>query len=64
LVGDSGTWSGGAKTITMDWTAGFYENSTFAGTWTKSPTKGYSGTYIGPGIEFKGVLVKGAVTGC
>jgi hypothetical protein len=62
--GDAGTWSGGGSTISMDWTAGFYQNESFDGTWTKTPTKGYSGTFVGPEITFNGTLVKGAVAGC
>jgi hypothetical protein len=62
--GDAGTWSGGGATISMNWTAGFYQNESFSGTWTKAPSKGYSGTFVGPEITFRGMLVKGAVAGC
>jgi hypothetical protein len=48
----------------MHWTAGFYQNGSFSGTWSRTPTKGYSGTFVGPEITFNGMLVKGTVADC
>lgn len=60
--GDSGTWSGGGKTISMLWTAGGATNTTFSGTFTKTPVEKYVGTFDSG--SYPGWLVKGAVSGC
>ncbi len=56
LYGDSGTWSGGGSTITMTWTAGDDSGVTFSGTFTKTPTKEYKGSF---NTGFTAALVKG-----
>ena len=60
MSNDSGTWSGGGKTINLKWTRGHADGLTFNGTFTKTPTKeykgGFGGLVVGPGQ-----LVKGAV---
>jgi hypothetical protein len=58
LFGDSGTWSGGGRTITMTWTAGSDSGVTFSGTFTRTPVKEYSGSLSTGDL---GVLVKGIV---
>jgi hypothetical protein len=54
--GNTGTWSGGGKTVTMTWTSGPPNGLVFNGTFTKSPTKRYVGTFD----TYKSQLVPGA----
>jgi hypothetical protein len=59
--GDSGTWSGGAGTVKIKWTAGADAGLHFKGTWSKAPVKEYAGTFGGVGAGDSGQLVKGSV---
>lgn len=48
LNGDTGTWSGGKSTITVDWTGGLDAGLVFSGTFV--PEKGYYIGTISPGM--------------
>lgn len=59
--GDSGTWSGGGATVKMKWTSGTDSGLKFKGTWSRTPSKEYGGTFGGIGTGQAGQLVKGDV---
>jgi hypothetical protein len=61
--GDAGTYSGGGKTISEDFTAGEDSGSTFSGMYSRS-SKGYSGTGEFEEMYFQVTLTKGAEVGC
>jgi hypothetical protein len=61
--GDSGTWSGGRKTIKMTWTSGSDTGLTFSGTFTKTPFKDYFGP-LGGTRSGTGRLAKGPIAAC
>ncbi len=62
--GDAGTWSGGGETIHIKWITGLEDGLTFKGTYTKTPTKEYSGKFGGMahGAGVTGQEVKGVVS--
>jgi hypothetical protein len=62
-VGQTGTWSGGGKTLSMTWNAGINSFS-FSGTFTKTPTKEYGGYFVVGEVLDSGQVVKGSVSGC
>lgn len=62
-VSDKGTWSGGGSTISMVWKKGDDAGTTFSGTFSKTPVKGYTGSFGGTLAGAVGTLVKGAL-GC
>jgi len=58
--GDSGTYKGGGKKITVTETAGDDSPSAFSGTYSKAKQE-YIGSFSGKGAGLTGQLVKGAV---
>ena len=61
---DSGTWTGGGKTITVNWTAGSSSPSTFTGTFRTTPVGEYKGVASFMGYTFSVKLIEGALAGC
>jgi hypothetical protein len=63
LNGDTGTWSGGKSTITVDWTGGLDAGLTFSGTFI--PAKGYYNGTVSAGMGIlKCHLVDRAISEC
>jgi hypothetical protein len=63
LNGDTGTWSGGKSTITVDWTGGLDAGLVFSGTFV--PAKGYYEGTISAGMgTLKCRLVDRAIPLC
>lgn len=61
---DKGTWSGGGPQLVLTWTAGERDGLVFNLTFSKTPIKGYRGTYTFQGATGAAQLVKGTETGC
>ncbi len=61
---DSGTWTGGGTTITVNWTMGTSSSGTFTGTLRKGPVAEYRGTAQFKHFTFSFKLVEGALAGC
>jgi hypothetical protein len=58
LFGDSGTWSGGKTTLSMNWTAGSDQDAKFTGTFAH---KDYTGKLKAADKEkFSAIVAKGA----
>lgn len=65
IDGDSGTWSGGGKTLDMEWTAGANEGLKFKGTYTKATDPYYSGKFkLYGSSQGTGLVEEGALSGC
>jgi hypothetical protein len=58
LFGDSGTWSGGGKTLHMTWTTGSDNGVIFNGTFTTTPRRQYKGSF---NSGFSGAVIEGVV---
>jgi hypothetical protein len=58
VLGDSGTYTGGASTITLNWTAGGFQGTTMTGRWNRV-AKDYNATFTGT-VSATGTFIKGS----